>query len=112
VGKPLACRACGRTLTAAAERRARRCAGCPPTYDEELFERLREWRAARAKELSQPAYCVFTDATLERIAEERPSSVGALAGISGIGTSKLDRFGAEVLALVRGGDPEAGRAKA
>jgi DNA helicase-2/ATP-dependent DNA helicase PcrA len=112
VGKPLACRACGRTLTAAAERRARRCAGCPPTYDEELFDRLREWRAARAKELSQPAYCVFTDATLERIAEERPSSVGALAGISGIGTSKLDRFGAEVLALVRGGDPEAGRAKA
>jgi DNA helicase-2/ATP-dependent DNA helicase PcrA len=98
----LSCRACGRTLTAAAERRARRCTGCPASYDEELFGRLREWRAARAKELSQPAYCVFTDATLERIAEERPVSVGALAGISGIGTAKLDRFGSELLEIVRG----------
>ena len=104
VGKPLSCRVCGRTLTAAAERRARRCATCPATYDEELFGRLREWRAARAKELSQPAYCVFTDATLERIAEERPTTAGALADISGIGTSKLDKFGSAVLDLVRATD--------
>ncbi|HVU71781.1 MAG TPA: ATP-dependent DNA helicase UvrD2 [Mycobacteriales bacterium] len=101
VGKPLSCRVCGRTLTAAAERRARRCQGCPSTYDEALFARLREWRATRAKELGQPAYCVFTDATLERIAEDQPTSVGALAGISGIGTAKLDKYGAEVLDLVK-----------
>jgi DNA helicase-2/ATP-dependent DNA helicase PcrA len=99
-GKPLACRVCGRPLTAAAERRQHRCEGCPVTYDEELFGRLRTWRASRAKELGQPAYCVFTDATLERIAERRPMSRAELAGVSGVGAVKLDRFGQEVLDLV------------
>ncbi len=97
---PVTCRVCGSVLTAAPDRRRGRCEGCPADRDEALFEALRTWRAGRAKELSQPAYCVFTDATLEAIAERRPTSVSALVEIPGIGQAKLDKFGADVLALV------------
>jgi len=97
---PVTCRVCGTTLTAAAARKRGRCDGCPADRDEELFEALRSWRAARAKDLGQPAYCVFTDATLEAIAERKPGSVSALVEIPGIGQAKLDKFGDDVLSLV------------
>jgi DNA helicase-2/ATP-dependent DNA helicase PcrA len=102
-GKPLTpvtCRVCGSILTAAAARKRGRCDGCPADRDEVLFEALRSWRAERARELSQPAYCVFTDATLEAIAERKPASVSALVEIPGIGQAKLEKFGDDVLALV------------
>ena len=65
---------------------------------------MRSWRAERAKGLGQPAYCVFTDATLAAIAEQKPESVAALVKIPGIGQAKLDKFGADVLALVTSSD--------
>jgi len=65
-----------------------------------LFDRLRDWRRARAAELGQPAYCVFTDATLSAISRARPARGTELAGLPGVGATKLDKFGAEVLALV------------
>jgi DNA helicase-2/ATP-dependent DNA helicase PcrA len=78
--------------------------------DEALFEQLREWRAARAKEQSLPAYCVFTDTTLTAIAEARPGDRRGLAAISGVGASKLDRYADEVLALLtRHADPGGGK---
>jgi DNA helicase-2/ATP-dependent DNA helicase PcrA len=55
-----------------------------------------------ARELGQPAYCVFTDATLEASAERKPAAVAALVEIPGIGQAKLDKFGDDVLALVSG----------
>jgi DNA helicase-2/ATP-dependent DNA helicase PcrA len=97
---PVTCRVCGTTLTAAAARKRGRCDGCPADRDEQLFEALRSWRAERAKDLGQPAYCVFTDATLEAIAERKPVSVAALVEIPGIGQAKLDKFGDDVLSLV------------
>ena len=87
-------------LNAAVDKKLGRCAGCPSDRDEGLFEALRTWRADRAKELGQPAYCVFTDATLAAIAERKPADVAALVTIPGIGQAKLDKFGADVLALV------------
>jgi DNA helicase-2/ATP-dependent DNA helicase PcrA len=98
-GGPITCRICGKTLLDAVDRKLRRCQTCPSDIDEELFERLREWRSTRAKEQSLPAYCVFTDATLTAIAEQRPRDRGQLAGISGVGAAKLDRYGADVLEL-------------
>jgi DNA helicase-2/ATP-dependent DNA helicase PcrA len=68
--------------------------------DPELFERLRTWRSEAAKELKQPAFCVFTDATLVAIADARPASEAALRKVPGVGASKLERFGADVLALL------------
>ncbi|TVT54453.1 DNA helicase RecQ [Amycolatopsis rhizosphaerae] len=62
-----------------------------------LFERLRAWRAATAKELGVPAYVVFHDATLRQIATERPQTAAALGRVSGVGESKLVRYGQQIL---------------
>ncbi|MGF1429980.1 ATP-dependent DNA helicase UvrD2 [Kitasatospora sp. LaBMicrA B282] len=103
---PVKCRVCGRTLTEAVERKLRRCEGCPSAMDEGLYERLREWRSRRAKEQGVPAYVVFTDATLMAIAEDAPTSTGELSLISGVGAMKLDKYGAAVLSLCAGEDPD------
>jgi DNA helicase-2/ATP-dependent DNA helicase PcrA len=97
---PVTCRICGAALMAAVERKLGRCPTCPSDRDEALYDALRDWRAGRAKELGQPAYCVFTDATLAAIAEQKPGDVAALVAIPGIGQAKLDKFGQDVLALV------------
>lgn len=68
--------------------------------DPELFGRLRAWRKETADAQDVPAYVVFHDATLREICERRPGTLGELAGISGVGPKKLDRYGTEVLALV------------
>ncbi|MBA3525114.1 MAG: HRDC domain-containing protein, partial [Geodermatophilaceae bacterium] len=96
------CRICGQPLRLASERTMRRCAECPADYDEALFERLRTWRSAQAGERKVPAYVVFSDATLTAIAQARPSSVPQLLAVPGIGSTKLDLYGDDVLALVRG----------
>jgi ATP-dependent DNA helicase RecQ len=66
---------------------------------ERLFARLREWRAAVAKEHGVPAYVVFHDGTLRAIAQQRPDSLAALGEVSGVGAAKLARYGAAVLEL-------------
>lgn len=93
------CRVCGRVLTGGAERKLGRCLDCPGDVDEALFERLRSWRLDRSKELKQPAYCVFTDATLTRIAEVRPRTREELAVIGGVGPVKLAAYAEEILDL-------------
>ncbi len=47
-----------------------------------------------------PAFVVFSDATLQMIAEVRPTDETSLLRISGIGRSKLDKYGDEVLSLL------------
>ncbi|CAM3358811.1 DNA helicase RecQ [Occultella aeris] len=70
---------------------------------QELFQRLRTWRAEVAKEQGVPAYVVFNDATLAGIAQARPADEAALRGISGVGEAKLVRYGPAVLEVVAGG---------
>jgi DNA helicase-2/ATP-dependent DNA helicase PcrA len=107
----VACRICGATLIAGADRKLGRCAGCPSDRDEELYARLREWRRATAAEQEVPAYVVFTDATLAALAERRPSTEAELAAIGGIGPRKLAQYGDAVRALVAGASvSEANRA--
>jgi DNA helicase-2/ATP-dependent DNA helicase PcrA len=98
----VSCRICGAALLAGADRKLGRCAGCPSDRDEQLYERLREWRRATAAEQQVPAYVVFTDATLAALAERKPTTDAELAMIGGIGPRKLAQFGPAVLALVRG----------
>src|SRR5690606_15954836 len=71
------------------------------SYDPELFEALREWRASVALAQGRPAYTVFADATLEAVAEVRPGSLEELAGVGGVGPSKLEKYGEPVLGIVR-----------
>jgi ATP-dependent DNA helicase RecQ len=71
-----------------------------------VFELLRAWRAATAKEQGVPAYVVFHDATLRQIATEAPTTLAALATISGVGENKLARYGQQILdALGAGAAP-------
>ncbi|WP_291050247.1 DNA helicase RecQ [Herbiconiux sp.] len=74
------------------------------TEDAELFEVLRAWRAATAREQGVPAYVVFHDATLAAVAAQRPSSVEALAGIAGIGERKREAYGEGLIAAVSSGE--------
>ncbi|HEX3260212.1 MAG TPA: RecQ family ATP-dependent DNA helicase, partial [Pseudonocardia sp.] len=62
-----------------------------------IFEQLRAWRGAAAKEQGVPAYVIFHDATLREIATRRPTSLAELGQISGIGEAKLARHGQAVL---------------
>lgn len=95
------CRLCGQALTDTMTIKISRCTECPSDVDEELLAELKAWRSSRAKQLQVPAYVVFTDATLIAIAEQRPTEESTLVNISGIGASKLAKFGSDVLALVR-----------
>ncbi len=74
----------------------------PPlsTADQDLFERLRAWRAERAKEAGLPAYVVFHDATLRELTRSQPASVRELEGVSGIGAKKREAYGADVIAVI------------
>jgi ATP-dependent DNA helicase RecQ len=68
--------------------------------DGTLFEKLRAWRAQIAREHGVPAYVVLHDNTLRAIAHRQPQSFVELRSISGIGEKKLERYGAEILAVV------------
>ncbi|GAA0340204.1 DNA helicase RecQ [Streptomyces blastmyceticus] len=67
-----------------------------------VFESLRAWRGATAKELGVPAYVIFHDATLRQIATVSPSSLEELSGISGVGEGKLAKYGPPILDLLAG----------
>ncbi|MER5841511.1 ATP-dependent DNA helicase UvrD2 [Streptomyces prasinus] len=101
---PARCRVCGRTLTDAGEMKLMRCEDCPSDMDEGVYERLHDWRSEQARRSGQPAFCVFTDKTLMAIAETVPEDPPGLARIPGVGKRKLDRYGADVLAICAGGD--------
>jgi DNA helicase-2/ATP-dependent DNA helicase PcrA len=99
------CRECHQPLGTAAEKKRGRCAHHPVRYDEGLFEALRTWRLDTARSGGEegkplPAYVVFTDATLELIAEHQPTTLDALGRINGVGPSKIERYGEAVLELV------------
>jgi ATP-dependent DNA helicase RecQ len=66
---------------------------------EVLWAALRAWRLDEARRQELPPYVIFHDATLIEVARRRPASLDALADIPGIGRSKLDRYGAAVLAI-------------
>ena len=98
---PATCRTCGKALVTAGERTIGRCQVCPATFDEDFLEELKDWRLEHARSRSVPAYVVFTDATLIAIAEQLPTDADGLSSIPGVGPSKLELYGEEIVALVR-----------
>lgn len=101
-GAPPRCRVCNAVLRAPPAIMLRRCESCPSDIDEQLLSDLKDWRLRTSKEMSVPAYVVFTDNTLIAIAETLPTDDAALVAIPGIGARKLEQFGADVLELVKG----------
>lgn len=65
-----------------------------------LFDRLRRLRTQIARDQQVPPYVVFPDATLAGIAAARPITPDALLAVSGIGQSKLEKYGDAFLELV------------
>ncbi|MEO7125769.1 MAG: ATP-dependent DNA helicase UvrD2 [Nakamurella sp.] len=99
-GKVGRCRICGGLLSSPAEIKAGRCSNCPSNADPVMVDELKAWRKTCAGKASVPAFVVFSDATLLAIAERRPADVSALLSIPGIGRTKLDNYGQEVLEIV------------
>jgi len=84
---------------------------CRPSPSPEVIDRVREalrsWRADRARAEAKPAYVYLSDRTLEALCTAQPSSLAALASVKGIGPSKLDAYGEELLALIAHSSGEA-----
>ncbi len=87
------------TARAAAKSAAPSAADLPPEAVA-VFERLRAWRAATAREQGVPAYVIFHDATLRQVAAQRPTTLAGLGAISGVGENKLAKYGQQILDLL------------
>ncbi len=68
--------------------------------DTAVYDALRSWRNARAQEEGKPAYALFTNRQLAEIARRRPTSVSAIGEVQGIGPSRVERYGEDVLTVV------------
>ena len=68
--------------------------------DPAVADALRTWRRDRARADGVPAYVVFADRTLRAIAATRPTTLAALRGVDGIGPTKLELYGDDLIALV------------
>ncbi len=68
--------------------------------DEPLWEALRACRKHLATEQNVPPYVIFHDSTLQQMVEHKPTSKAEMATISGVGQSKLDRFGQEFIDVI------------
>jgi ATP-dependent DNA helicase RecQ len=72
------------------------------TLDEQgAFEALRIWRRAISKAEDKPAFVILHDSTLQALVEARPSTLAKLAEVSGIGPSKLEKYGEAILGVIR-----------
>ncbi|MEA2620940.1 MAG: ATP-dependent helicase UvrD/PcrA [Chloroflexota bacterium] len=87
-----------------AGRAVREAGGTTPRVDpadrSPLSNALRAWRTARARADSVAPFIVFHDSTIEAIAARRPRSIAELRRVPGIGPTKLDRYGEEIIGVV------------
>jgi len=84
-------------IRATAKPRAAPAAAAQGPYDQALFERLRALRKQLADNQGVPPYIVFGDATLIQMARDKPLDEDQLLAVSGVGQSKLDRYGQQFL---------------
>jgi DNA helicase-2/ATP-dependent DNA helicase PcrA len=92
---------CGRPSRFLAELGVQAAAPRKAEPDDPLYAALKKWRLQRATADDVPAYVVFHNATLAEIAGRKPRDVSELGTVPGVGPTKLERYGAEVLAVLR-----------
>ena len=68
--------------------------------DQDLYENLRATRQQIAKKRRLPAYVIFHDKTLIELAKSKPQNLDEMLDITGIGESKLRKFGQELLNVI------------
>ena len=83
------------------QRRARRGGGVANPDGDPLFEALRARRREIAAESGVPPYVIFHDSTLREMAAMKPGGLDAMAGISGVGAAKLEKYGAAFVEVVQ-----------
>ena len=66
-----------------------------------VFSRLRAWRKETADREAAPVYTIFTNGQLARMAQERPQALAGLRGINGVGDARVEKYGSELLNLLR-----------
>jgi len=69
--------------------------------DETLFQKLRAYRLSLAKEQGIPPFVIFHDSTLIEMVNKKPGNLVEFSGISGVGKSKLDRYGSSFLEIIK-----------
>jgi len=69
---------------------------------EKLFDQLRNWRTEQARPNHTPAFMILNDAVLRAIANTAPQNLTVLHAVSGMGPTKVDRYGADLIAICRG----------
>ncbi|MGP5241590.1 ATP-dependent DNA helicase UvrD2 [Corynebacterium flavescens] len=99
--RPQRCRVCRGELQTPAEKVLGRHEDCEYQGDEEVFSALRAWRSRAARDAKVPAYVIFSDATLRALSEDLPGSDAEMLDVAGVGPAKLERYGAEVLEVIR-----------
>lgn len=83
-------------------RRWRLSAPSGPAVDEAVLERLKDWRRRRAGRDGVPPYVIAHDSHLADVAARRPTSLVELSRCAGIGPSRLERYGDEILEVLGG----------
>jgi ATP-dependent exoDNAse (exonuclease V) alpha subunit len=78
-----------------------------PVHDEELFQKLRLWRLAKAREQSVAPFMVAHDSTLMELATRKPASLQQLQAVKGFGPRKIEAYGKDIIALIGAGAPDA-----
>jgi len=93
-----------RGTTASSPRRTNGVAETSPyddvSPDDPVYRRLREWRAERARREGVPAYTIFSDRTLRELAGRRPRDIASLLQTWGLGSSRVERFGHDLLGAI------------
>lgn len=74
--------------------------------EDALFDQLRALRKSLADERGVPAYVIFSDRTLQDMAQKRPTDAHAMLGVHGVGGAKLVQYGAAFIALIAAAGPE------
>lgn len=72
----------------------------PAPYDLEMFEKLRQWRAGKARADKVSAFIIAHNSLLEELARRKPQTTQAMLGIKGFGQQKLDKYGPEILRIL------------
>jgi superfamily II DNA helicase RecQ len=78
-------------------------AGPDVSANDPLYQALRTWRLDRSQADGVPAFTLFSDRTLRELVAQKPVSRVALLEIWGLGETRVDRFGEDVLAVIAGG---------
>jgi superfamily II DNA helicase RecQ len=71
--------------------------------DADLAARLRDWRRERSRNDGVPAYVVATNACLDELCRRQPADEEELAAVPGMGPARVERYGRDLLELVRAG---------